>query len=296
MQYLIYAMIAIGAVLMVSNIIRYCRFLKNTKDVLSSGVIRDRVWERIALFLLIFFLIGYIFIAVYDKPNLMMGFVLFGGSIFVAIVLTLLFRLTRTVKENCLSVAETLISVVDARDPNLKGHSRYVRNVTMLLYDRLPPSTQSKINRLSLEFASLMHDVGKLGIPEEILNKPAPLTDEEWEVMRDHPRLGVEILHPLSSFREIFPWIEYHHENLTGTGYYCIPGDQIPYAAKIIAVADTYAAITMRRSYKPPRAHEEAVEIMKEVAGSQLDKELVDIFCTIPKIELRACVPDNVEV
>ncbi len=289
-------MIATGAALMVSNIIRYGRFLKKTKDVLSSGDMQSRIWERIALFLLIFFLGGYIFIAVHDRPNLVMGFVLLGGSIFVSIILTLLFRLTRTIKENCLNVAETLISVVDARDPNLKGHSRYVRNVTMLLYNRLPFSTQSQINRLSLDFASLMHDVGKLGIPEEILNKPAPLSDEEWEIMRDHPRLGVEILHPLGSFQEIFPWIEYHHENLTGTGYYCIPGDQIPYPAKIIAVADTYAAITMRRSYKPPRAHEEAIEIMKEVAGTQLDKELVDIFCTIPKVELRACVPDNVEV
>ncbi|MBQ8970997.1 MAG: HD domain-containing protein [Lachnospiraceae bacterium] len=246
--------------------------------------------------MLIFFLIGYIFIAVFGKPDFMTACILFGGSIFVAIVLTLLFRLMRTVKENCLSIAETMISVVDARDPNLKGHSRYVRNVAVLLYDYLPEGKKDKINRISLEFAALMHDVGKLGIPEKILNKPAALNDEEWEIMRNHPRLGVEILRPLGSFSEILPWIEYHHENLNGNGYYRIPGEEIPFPAKLIAVADTYAAITMRRSYKPPRAHEEAIEIMKEVAGSQLDAELVEIFCKIPKVELRACVPPNVEV
>ena len=296
MQLLIDVMIGTGAVLMVSNILRYLGFIRSTRDVLSSGVNLDRVWEKIALFLLVFFLIGYIFIAVFGKPDFMTACILFGGSIFVAIVLTLLFRLMRTVKENCLSIAETMISVVDARDPNLKGHSRYVRNVAVLLYDYLPEGKKDKINRISLEFAALMHDVGKLGIPEKILNKPAALNDEEWEIMRNHPRLGVEILRPLGSFSEILPWIEYHHENLNGNGYYRIPGEEIPFPAKLIAVADTYAAITMRRSYKPPRAHEEAIEIMKEVAGSQLDAELVEIFCKIPKVELRACVPPNVEV
>ena len=296
MQGLIYAMIVAGAVIMVTNIVRFVRFIGSTKDVLSSGVSQDKIWELISLLLLIFFLIGYIFVAVFGRPDLMIGGILFGGSVFVAIVMTLLFRLVRTVKENCLSIAETLISVVDARDPNLKGHSRYVRNVAMLLYDHLPQVKQDKINRISLEFASLMHDIGKLGIPEEILNKPAPLTDEEWAVMRDHPKLGVDILKPLGSFQDILPWIEYHHENLNGNGYYCIPGDEIPFEAKLIAVADTYAAITMRRSYKPPRAHEEAIKIMRDVAGSQLDPYLVEVFCTIPKVDLRACVPGNVEV
>ena len=289
-------MIAVGAIIMVTNIYRYIQFMKSTRDVLSSGVSQDKIWEHIALALLIFFLIGYIFVGVLGKPDLMVAGILFGGSLFVAIVMTLLFRLVKTVKDNCINIAETLIGVVDARDPNLKGHSRYVRNVTMLLYDNLPAQNREGINRVSLEFASLMHDVGKLGIPEQILNKPYPLSDDEWEIMKTHPRLGVNILKPLGSFSEILPWIEYHHERLSGNGYYGIPESQIPYAAKIIAVADTYAAITMRRSYKPPRAHEEAVKIMKEVSGEQLDQELVDIFCSIPKIDLLACVPETVEV
>jgi HD-GYP domain-containing protein (c-di-GMP phosphodiesterase class II) len=114
--------------------------------------------------------------------------------------------------------------------------------------------------------------------------------------MKNHPMIGVDILRSLSSFREILPWIEYHHEKLDGTGYYGLPEDQIPYASKIIAVADTYSAITMRRSYKPPRSHEEAIRIMKEVSGVQLDPGIVDIICSIPKEELLKCVPSSVDV
>ncbi|MBQ7563129.1 MAG: HD domain-containing protein [Lachnospiraceae bacterium] len=281
---------------MVANILRYANFLRSTKDVLSSGDALDRVWEYIAFILLCFFLIGYLLVAFLGTPDLMIAGILFGGSIFVAIVLTLIFRLMKTVKENSLNVAETLIGVIDARDPNLKGHSQYVRNVAMLLYEYLPAEQRRSMNRISLEFAALMHDVGKLGIPEQILNKPAKLTEEEWEVMHDHPNIGVNILQPLNSFQEILPWIKYHHEQLDGSGYYHLNAEEIPYASKVIAVADTYSAITMRRSYKPPRSYEEAIRIMREVAGKQLDAELVEIFCRIPKEKLVNCVPKNVEV
>lgn len=223
--------IALGAALMVTNIVRYILFIRKTKDVLSSGDKKDIVWEYISLVLLIFFLIGYILVAVLGNPDAIMAGILLGGSIFVAIVLTLMIRLVKTTKMNSLDIAETLIGVVDARDPNLKGHSRYVQNLTMLLYEYLPASKKIGINELSLEYAALMHDVGKLGIPESILNKPAKLDDEEWKVMKTHPRVGVEILNSLPSFREILPWIEYHHERVDGKGYYSIPGDEIPYPA-----------------------------------------------------------------
>lgn len=296
MSSLIYGMIICGIIIMVTNIARFLRFLLGSRDVLSSGEKWDLIWENIALALLVFFLVGYILVAAFGKPDLIIAGILFGGSIFVAIVLTLLFGLIGTVKENSLNIAKTLISVVDVRDPNLRGHSRYVQNVTAVLYDQLPPEKKKGINKVSLEYAALMHDVGKLGIPETILNKPGALNDEEWKVMRNHPRLSREILDPLQSLREILPWIEYHHERIDGKGYYGIKENEIPYAAKIIAVADTYSAITMRRSYKPPRTYEEAAEIMKKAAGTQLDRELVDVFLTIPRERLEACVPEGVEV
>ena len=296
MTVLVHGMIVFGIIIMITNIVRHVRFIIGSKDVLSSGDKKDRAWEYVSLLLLIFFLIGYILVTLIGKPDIIIAGILFGGSIFVAIVLTLIFRLISTVKENSLNIAETLISVVDARDPNLRGHSRYVQNVTMAIYDHLPSENKNGINRVSLEFAALMHDVGKLGIPENILNKPGALDDDEWKIMRNHPRLSREILDPLQSLREILPWIEYHHERVDGRGYYSVKPEDIPYPAKIIAVADTYSAITMRRSYKPPRTYEEAVSIMKEAAGTQLDASLVKIFLKIPKERLLSCVPEDVEV
>ncbi len=281
-----------GAVLMVINILRYFKFIKSTQDVISSGSKRDKIWIYMALILLEFFLIGYIIIAVFSNPDFMMSQVLFWGSVFVAIVLTMIFQLLQTAKERSIDIAQVLIGVIDARDPNLNGHSRQVQDVTMLLYNTLPHLIKKDINPISLQYAALMHDVGKLGIPEAILNKPAKLTDEEWEIMKTHPKVGVDLLKSLNTFNEISDWILYHHERIDGKGYYKLKMEDIPLPAKIIAVADTYSAITMRRSYKDARSHEEAIAIMKEVAGTQLDKELVNNFLTIPKEDLISCMPD----
>ena len=87
----------------------------------------------------------------------------------------------------------------------------------------------------------------------------------------------------------------YHHERIDGKGYYSIPGNEIPLPAKIIAIADAYSAITMRRVYKAPKTHEAAIQLLDEVSGSQVDSELFEIFKTIPKEKLAACVPPNIE-
>ena len=222
MQHFIFFMIIIGAIIMVTNIVRYVIFIRSTRDVLSSGVSADDAWKY--------------------------------------------------------------------------GHSRHVRNLTMAIYRHLPQQQRKKINPVSLEFAALMHDIGKLGIPENILNKPAKLSDEEWVIMKDHPRLGTRILAPLKSFQTILPWIEYHHEWVNGNGYYHKTAEQIPFEAKIISIADVYSAITMRRSYKEPKAHEEAVRLMKKESGTHLDAELMALFCTIPQEELLGCIPESLDI
>ena len=295
MKVLIDILIILGIIIMVSNIVRYAMFIHTTHDVLSSGSKRDRFWKGTAMVLLLFFLCGYIFIVLISKPDLMMAMILFGGSIFVAIVLTLMFNLLETAKARSIDIAEVLVGVIDARDPNLNGHSRHVQNITMLFYKYIPNSIKNDINPISLEYAALMHDVGKLGVPESILNKPAKLDAEEWKIMRSHPKVGVEILKPLHTFDHITSWILYHHERMDGKGYYKLPGKDIPLAAKIISIADTYSAITMRRSYKEPRTHEDAIKIMKDVAGTQLDAELLEYFFKIPKEELAACIPEKVK-
>ena len=295
MHLIILALIIAGALNMVKNILRFYQFMRNTQDVLSSGRKRDIYWQRLAFVLLIFFLFGYLFAGFLSKPDLMVAFILFFGSIFVTIVETLMFTLMNTAKERSLDIADVLIGVIDTRDPNLNGHSRHVKNITMLLYQHLPNQLKKQINPVSLEYAALLHDVGKLGVPEAILNKPAKLDPEEWAVMTTHPKVGVKILKPLHTFDNISDWILYHHERIDGNGYYKLPGEKIPLAARIIAVADTYSAITMRRSYKTEKTHEDAIEIMKSVSGTQLDKGILEIFLTIPKEELLTCIPENVD-
>ena len=290
---IIFCMIIAGALLMQWNIIRYALFLSGMSDVISAGDKKSTALRSVGLVLLIFFLLGYIFTAVFGSPDFMMGGILFGGSIFVWIVLNIMFNLTDVVKNRTLEISEMLIGVIEARDPNLSGHSIYVRNLTKLLYKHLPMSLKHKINPVSIEYAALMHDVGKLAVPEAILNKPVGLDEDEWKVMKTHPDAGVKMLAPIKTFDIITPWIKYHHERIDGGGYYGLKGKEIPLEAKIICVADSYSAITMRRAYKDAKSYDEAVAILRDNAGTQFDTQLVDIFVSIPRNEVEACKPRN---
>ena len=291
---IIFVMIIAGALLMQWNIIRYAIFLSGMSDVISAGDKKSTALRSLGLVLLIFFLLGYVFTAVFGSPDFMMGGILFGGSVFVWIVLNIMFNLTDVVKNRTLEISEMLIGVIEARDPNLSGHSIYVRNLTKLLYKHLPFSLKHRINLVSLEYAALMHDVGKLAVPEAILNKPSSLDEHEWKVMKTHPDAGVKMLAPIKSFDVIMPWIKYHHERIDGNGYYGLKGKEIPLEARIICVADSYSAITMRRAYKDAKTYDEAVAILKDNAGMQFDTQLVDIFLSIPRRDVEGCMPKNI--
>jgi len=107
--------------------------------------------------------------------------------------------------------------------------------------------------------------------------------------MLQHPKVGVQILKPVASFHEISDWILYHHERIDGTGYAKIPGDQIPLGARVIAVADVFSAMFMRRPYKDHINYEECIAEMKRSAGTQLDTEIVEAFCSIPRAKVLNC-------
>ena len=292
---MITVLIVLGSIIMVGNIIAYIRFIRTSTDVMLSGKHGEPIWENIGLVLLVFFLVGYLGVAFAGKPDYLMAGILFFGAIFVTLALILMYYLVDSLKDRSIEVTETLIGVIEARDPNLNGHSRNVQRLCMCLYKYLPANMKEGISPVSFEYAALLHDVGKLGVPEAILNKKDKLDSQEWEVMQQHPKIAMDLLKSLPSFDEIKDWILYHHERIDGKGYYGVPGDDIPMAARLIAVCDTYSAITMRRSYKEKKTHEEAIAIIKEVSGSQLDPDVVNIFIAIPKEELVACTPDTVD-
>ena len=193
-------MIVCGSAIMVSNIYRYMKFMKNDTDVMLARKENNSYMEITALILLIFFLIGYIGIGLFSDKDILISSILIGGSIFVSIILSLIFHLVDTVKERSLEISDVLIGVIEARDHNLNGHSRSVQNLTMLIYKHLPHQMKSNISPISLEYAALLHDIGKLGIPESILNKSGKLNEEERNLMKEHPKIAVQILKSLSNF------------------------------------------------------------------------------------------------
>jgi response regulator RpfG family c-di-GMP phosphodiesterase len=127
--------------------------------------------------------------------------------------------------------------------------------------------------------AGLLHDLGKIGVPEHILRKQGPLTDEEWIAMRRHPLTGAQIVAPLEFFADAALIIRHHHERHDGSGYPDgLKGDGIPVGARIVAIADVYDALTSERPYRRKLARAEAVQIMRDDAGLTLDPRLIELF------------------
>ena len=291
METLIHVLILVGAAIMVANIVFYIIFLIKMKDVISGGVKKDNALLATGLILIVFFLGGYVYVGVFLKPNIITGLILFFGSLFVSVVIILLRHLIQTSKDRSLEIAQILISVIDSRGPGLQGHSMHVKNLMTVFYKHLPRQYKSEYNLVSLEYAALFHDIGKLGMSEELLNKEGQLNEEEEALMRTHPQTAVRMLRPIKSFDLIADWILYHHERMDGQGYYFKKGDSIPFPSRIIAIIDAYSAISMGRVYSSPRTYEETIEIIKSESGDKFDPELVDIFVSIPKEEIVACTP-----
>ena len=125
----------------------------------------------------------------------------------------------------------------------------------------------------------MLHDVGKLLVPAEVLNKPGRLSEEEWALVRRHPSAGVELLADIEFPWDVRPIVESHHERWDGAGYpHGLAGEAIPLTARVVCIADVYDALTSRRSYKEPFSHEGAMEVMRRERGRGFDPELFDRF------------------
>jgi diguanylate cyclase (GGDEF)-like protein len=139
---------------------------------------------------------------------------------------------------------------------------------------------EDEIERIRI--ASLLHDLGKLAVPSEILDKPTTLTDGEWQAIGEHPRIGQLILEHASSLREAIPVVLHHHERYNGGGYpHGLRGNEIPLGARIVAVADAYHAMVHERPYKDALSHERALEELRANAGLQFDPAVVELFCSL---------------
>ena len=144
-----------------------------------------------------------------------------------------------------------------------------------------------------IRIAALLHDLGKIAIPEEILDKPSTLTDAEWQTIGEHPRIGQVILEQASNLREAIPVVLHHHERYNGGGYpHGLRGNEIPLGARIVAVADAYHAMVHARPYKGALTHEEALAELRLHGGTQFDPQVVEVFCSI---YAESVPPDGLE-
>lgn len=281
------AMVVAGFLLMLYNVISVVRFIRIEDDVMSTQ--GEDSLSYVVLAFVVCFALVYAYIFFQNFAELSIGVILLSGSAFVTVALQWIYRLVASLKVNSIDMAEALSTVIDARDRDLRGHSHHVELLALLIYDALPERERRDIKRANLRYAAIFHDIGKLGVPEAILNKPGHLNAEDWIAIRKHPIIGVDILSPLNSFSEIQDWIRYHHERIDGMGYYHVPGDEIPLGARIIAVADTFSAVLMKRPYKEPSSYDQSIEVLRSCAGTQLDAHLVEVFCAIPREQIVAC-------
>jgi len=174
------------------------------------------------------------------------------------------------------SVLSSLAQTMEKKDIGTYGHSRRVGYYSMLIAAAIDLGGE---DRERLKAASLLHDIGKIGITDFILGKNGSLSIEEMEEVKNHPRKGFEILKPLKQFHPILPAILHHHENYDGSGYPDrLAGKDIPLLARIITVSDTYDAILSNRPYRSSGTHQKALDELIKFSGKQFDPEIVDAF------------------
>jgi len=184
-------------------------------------------------------------------------------------------RISNLSIETVLALSRTL----DARDSHSGSHSKRMAGLSERMANKYHMSTRET---RELSWAALLHDIGKIGVEDQILYKPGPLTDREWEIMRTHPEVGAQMIGGLSGMESIAAMILGHHERMDGSGYpRGLSGEQIPLGARIIAVVDSYSAMTEGRPYRKAKTHDEAIIELKNLSGKKYDSDVVRTFISL---------------
>lgn len=171
------------------------------------------------------------------------------------------------------------LDALDRKDP---ATLRHCQRVALYAGELARALGWSEARCRQLQRAGLLHDIGKLALPTAILNKAGPLTTEEFALVRTHPARGAALLAPMEDCRELLPWVRAHHERWDGSGYPDgLSGGAIPEQARILAIADSFDAMTSRRSYRRPLGLSSALEELRRGMGSQFDPELTEVFLTL---------------
>lgn len=244
---------------------------------------------RALTFLIVFFIGGYIlFVAIHLRQllipvEIVTGFIFFGGAVFVFLVIRLSTTTIGKLREsnaNLTRAYDTTIegwsNALELRDSDTQGHTQRVTELTLKVASAMGISEEEMVH---VRRGALLHDIGKMAVPDAILMKPGPLTEDEQEIMRQHPMYAYNLLSPIEYLRPALVVPYCHHEWWDGSGYpRGLRGEQIPLAARIFAIADTWDALISERRYREAWTRDKVVAHIRSLAGSQFDPHLVDVF------------------
>jgi putative nucleotidyltransferase with HDIG domain len=182
----------------------------------------------------------------------------------------------RTLKKSHLDSFKVLAEAIDAKDPYTRGHSDRVKRMSLAIAKKMGFSEERLEN---LEYGALLHDIGKIGIKDEVLQKQAPLSSEEYQYIQEHPLIGVKIVEGVEFFKDKIPMIRHHHEHYDGNGYPDgLAGEVIPIEARIISLPDAFDAMTSARPHRNIMPLQNVLAELEKCKGKQFDPKVLEIF------------------